>query len=530
MTPHFRRLRRIITAAAVGVIALTGLPSLPAGAATTVYQAEDATLSQAGVFSNHNGYTGAGFVDYTNVTGSYVEFSVTAAAAGAATLSFRYANGTTVNRPMTIAVNGTAVSSNLSFSGTGNWDTWTDQSLSVTLAAGANTIRATANTANGGPNLDSLTVSDGGTTPPPTDWSVKVVDSTMQRFTPSSIGGWSYPVALFLQGMYQVYQRTGNPAYLQYIKDWANRFVDSSGNISQSFGNLDSMEAGNLLVIMYKETGQAKWRTAAQKIRTRLNTYPRTSDRGWWHSTSDSRQGQLWGDGVFMADPFVIRYGQTFNDATWGNDNASEQMQVYGKHLQRTDGNSAGLLWHAYDEPGGLTASWVHPEFGNTNGLTWCRAEGWYGMAMTDILELLPAGHARRAALLDILRKLIDGYVRWQDPASGRWWQLVDKAGASGNWLETSCSAMYTTVISRAVERGYVDASYQQYADKGYQGVLQKISLGSDGRTNLTDICIGTNADDSTSFYYDRPRATNDFHGLGAFLLMSEQMIRTGHG
>src|SRR5262249_43072701 len=48
-----------------------------ARAATAVdYQAEDAIISQGTVATNHLGYTGTGFVDYTNVAGSYVEFTV----------------------------------------------------------------------------------------------------------------------------------------------------------------------------------------------------------------------------------------------------------------------------------------------------------------------------------------------------------------------------------------------------------------------------------------------------------------------
>ncbi|HCU51433.1 MAG TPA: hypothetical protein DGG94_16810, partial [Micromonosporaceae bacterium] len=116
------------------------------------YQAEDATISQGVIESNHAGFTGTGFVNYDNVVGSYVQFAVTAPAAGNATLTFRYANGTTTNRP--VSVNGTV----LDFPATGAWTTWQTRSVTVALAAGANSVRATATTAGGGPNLDSLTV------------------------------------------------------------------------------------------------------------------------------------------------------------------------------------------------------------------------------------------------------------------------------------------------------------------------------------------------------------------------------------
>ena len=71
---------------AAGTTAVT-LPLL-ASAATTVYEAESATISQGAVANSHAGFTGTGFVDYNNVAGSYVEFSVPASKAGTVTLSF----------------------------------------------------------------------------------------------------------------------------------------------------------------------------------------------------------------------------------------------------------------------------------------------------------------------------------------------------------------------------------------------------------------------------------------------------------
>jgi Fungal chitosanase of glycosyl hydrolase group 75/Carbohydrate binding module (family 6) len=135
-------------------------------APATDYQAEDATISQGTVANNHLNYTGTGFVDYTNVTGSYVEWNVNVATAGSTSLTIRYANGTTTNRPMNISVNGATVASNLAFNGTGNWDTWATQAISAALNAGTNTVRATATTSNGGPNVDKLTVGGAGSPSP----------------------------------------------------------------------------------------------------------------------------------------------------------------------------------------------------------------------------------------------------------------------------------------------------------------------------------------------------------------------------
>ncbi|WP_327137787.1 glycoside hydrolase family 88 protein [Streptomyces sp. NBC_01340] len=348
------------------------------------------------------------------------------------------------------------------------------------------------------------------------DWSVALIDSTMARYTPSTIGGWSYPVGLYLYGQYLTYKRTHDARYLTYIKSYVDRFVSSDGSISQSFNSLDSMQAGRLLTILHHETGQDRYRKAALKIRSRLNTYPRTSDGGFWHADTSSRAHQLWSDGVYMVNPFLVEYGKEFGDTTYANDEAAKQLYVYGNHLQVAN----GLLKHAYDES--KTASWADP----ATGLApehWCRAVGWYAMAIVNVLDAIPVDHPRRPQLVGIFRRLAAGLEKSQDQATGRWFQVIDKGGRSDNWTETSCSSMFTYALSRGAQQGYLDPHYASVAQRGYQGVLARISVGSDGRTNLTDISIGTNVGDY-AYYIARDRATNDFHGLGAFLIMNEQL------
>ena len=127
-------------------------------AAPVRYESESATISQGLVESNHAGFTGTGFVNFDNVTGSSVEYTVTAPTAGPYSLTFRYANGTAVNRPVDVTVNGALAADDLAFNGTGAWTTYQTVTASATLVAGTNKIKTTAVTANGGPNADSLSI------------------------------------------------------------------------------------------------------------------------------------------------------------------------------------------------------------------------------------------------------------------------------------------------------------------------------------------------------------------------------------
>jgi len=528
--------RRLVRFAVVGALAVgasvTALAvPLLASAASTSYEAESATLSHATVANNHTGFTGTGFVDYDNAAGGYVEFQVSATAAGDATLTFRFANGTTTARAVDVSVNGGAATS-VSFAGTGSWNTWKTLDVPATLVAGTNTVRATATGSTGGPNLDSLSVTDSVVTPPSspppsgTDWSKAMAKTVMDAHSATSLS-WSYPNGLYLYGQYLLYQRTQDPNLLKYIQSWADHFIDSSGHISNSFGSLDSTQPAVVYLALFEKTGQTKYKNAAIQVEKRLehSNYPRTADNALWHATS--RQHQLWADGTFMALPFLARYENLIGDGGIARNDAIHNLIVYASHLQRP----SGILYHAYDESG--TQSWVvsgtkhSPE-------SWCRAIGWFAMASVMVLDVTPAGTTGRDTVLTNLQKLAAGIKQYQDPKTGRWFQVVDRGDRSDNWTETSCSSMFTYTISRSVEQGYIDASYKPVAAKGYLGpnldgkggVLGKISLDSAGHVKLTDICIGTNVGDY-AFYIARPRATNDFHGLGSFMIMNEQLRRT---
>jgi hypothetical protein len=169
---------RAALALAVVISSTTVLASATlAQAAPTRLEAESATISQGGVESNHTGFSGTGFVNLDNVTGSFVEFAVTGPLSQ---VDIRYANGTTTNRPMT--VNGVTVD----FPPTANWDTWAVATVNLTIAEGAQHIRLTSSTANGGPNLDFLEFStDSGYQAENATISQGVVESNHLGFTGS---------------------------------------------------------------------------------------------------------------------------------------------------------------------------------------------------------------------------------------------------------------------------------------------------------------------------------------------------------
>lgn len=352
------------------------------------------------------------------------------------------------------------------------------------------------------------------------DWSKAVVENMMSRKPdPGTLSGWGYAVSLYLYGQYLFYKRHGDRKYLDYIQGWVDHHVDEQGKIDRAITALDFMLPGNLLLVLWKETGKEKYRTAAQTIRRTFDTYPRTEDGGFWHALS--RQHQLWLDGMFMSMPFLARYGQTFNEQQYTVDEAAKQLLIYAKHLNDP---ASGLMFHAYDESG--AQPWADPVTHHSS-FFWCRAIGWFGMALIEVLEIMPHSHPKRGELIALVKQLCTAYGRYQDPATGLWYQIVDKGSDPNNWHETSSSSMFTYTLSKAVARGYVPRKMSAVARKGYAGVLTQLSLDDAGHAHIANICEGTNVGD-LAFYYNRPRSTDDFHGIGAFLIMNEQLRMRG--
>ena len=121
-------------------------------------------------------------------------------------------------------------------------------------------------------------------------------------------------------------------------------------------------------------------------------------------------------------------------------------------HLPKGD---SGLLLHGWDED--KDARWADPQTGFAPEV-WSEGLGWYALIMVESLDLFPENHPDYGELLGITRRLMAGLKRTQDPATGLWYQVVDRGGEPGNWHETSGSAMFVYALQRAIDLGIVKA------------------------------------------------------------------------
>jgi unsaturated rhamnogalacturonyl hydrolase len=336
---------------------------------------------------------------------------------------------------------------------------------------------------------------------------------------------WNYDQGVVLKGIEGVWLNTADGKYFRFIQQSIDRFVGDDGTIrtyAQNEYNIDNILNGRILLLLYNVTGQEKYRKAAALLREQLKTHPRTSDGGFWHK--QIYPSQMWLDGLYMGEPFYAEYAATFHeDAAF--DDIARQFVLMELHSRDA---KTGLLYHAWDES--RKQRWANPATGRSPNF-WGRAMGWYAMALVDTLDYFPKNHPQRGALIEILKRLAVAVQEYQEPKSGLWYEVLDKGGEKGNYLEASVSCMFTYALARSVRKGYLPGSYLTVAQKGYRGIVNRfIKTGPGGQVNLEGTVsvggLGGNPyrDGSYEYYLSEKVVTNDPKGVGAFLMASKEM------
>ena len=379
---------------------------------------------------------------------------------------------------------------------------------------------------------------------------------------------WSYVMGIELEGMLDTYLKYGGDDILNYCKMYTDKMIDQQGNIT-GYNildyNLDNIRTGHFVTRMYQKWPEAKNLLAMQTMMKQLKDQPRTiADKVYWHKAIYAYQ--VWLDGIFMGLPFrTLTAPITANvGAKTAKQKAAAQKEILAIYddavnqlkitYQRTLDPKTGLNRHAYDET--RKTFWADKETGLSQHC-WGRAQGWYTMALIEVLDALPEDYARRSEVIDLLVKDFDAILKWQDKQSGVWYQVMDSPGREGNYLESTCSAMFTYALLKAYRKGYVGDKYRDAGIRAYKGMIKNfIKVHSDKTISLTECCsvagLGPAATDevkaamkqvnpkgsvkenrkrdgSYSYYLSEPIRDNDAKGVGPFIWASLEMEMLGY-
>ncbi|MGM8361808.1 glycoside hydrolase family 88/105 protein [Flavobacterium sp. ARAG 55.4] len=375
----------------------------------------------------------------------------------------------------------------------------------------------------------------------PIEWSKKMADSDQKRVpNPVFLDGVKYPKWNYTNGLVclanqKLFDYTKDKKYWDYAFEYANQLIDDKGQILGGFAvdrySLDLVNSGKILFDIYKKTADSRYKTAMDSLHKQLEHHPRNTDRGYWHKKS--YPWQMWLDGVYMADPFSAQYGAEFK-LDKAIDDAILQVELIQKH---TFDPKTGLNFHGYDEK--RQQFWANKTTGTSSHI-WGRAQGWYCMALVDILDFVPENHPKRKQLIKIVQKVFSAVLKAQDTETKVWWQVMDQPRRQGNYLESTCSTMFIYSFAKAYNKGYVGSKFLTAARTGFEGVLKQfIKQNPDGTISITKCCAvaglgGKNPQDrdgSFEYYISEPIRENDAKAVGPFILagIELQMILDKH-
>ena len=320
---------------------------------------------------------------------------------------------------------------------------------------------------------------------------------------------WEYTPTLMARAFVELYTATDDSLYLNHALQFADQFIGEDGTIltyKKSLYNMDRIQGGNFLILLDAIHPKPEYRIAIDSLRQQLREQPRTEEGGFWHK--QVYEHQMWLDGLFTGTTFYARYAAWKPEPEAWSDIA-RQFLIVDAHTRKAN----GLNYHGWDESRQM--GWANPETGCSNE-SWGRAEGWYVMALCDVIELMPEDQPERPELIAILQRVMNSLLAVQDTKTHLWYQVPDRAGEEGNYLESTCSAMYCYAMAKGARLGVLPASYKTEAQRVLAGLkTYKLRINEDGTLSLTDCCAvaglgGNPYRDGTYDYYIHERIRDD--------------------
>ncbi len=355
-------------------------------------------------------------------------------------------------------------------------------------------------------------------------WSVRMSDSVLRRFSADRTR-WHYEEGLVVKAVADTAAAAGEERLARFVREWVDLWVTPDGDIRtyrMDEFNLDQIYPGRVLFPVLRQTGGLRYRKAIELMREQLRRQPRNKSGGFWHK--QIYPNQMWLDGIYMACPFYAEYASLFGDGA-GFEDITAQIALIEKH---TRDPKTGLLYHGWDES--RQQRWASPATGCSPQF-WGRGMGWFAMAVVDVLDYFPPEHAGRKILTDILNRAALAVLGVQDSESGLWYQVLDRAGAPGNYQESSASAMFAYAFAKGVRKGLLAPGYLDAARKAFRGLVDhQVVQDADGGWSLNGICsvagLGGEPyrDGSYGYYTGEKVTTNDPKGVGAFILAALEM------
>lgn len=341
---------------------------------------------------------------------------------------------------------------------------------------------------------------------------------------------WNYTTGLELLSLMDAAEAYDHPEFYDYAVRYFDTIVRTDGSVltyRKEKYNLDHVCPGRALFEIHGRTGEERYKKVLDTLYAQLRKQPRNADGVFWHK--EVYPNQVWLDGLYMAEPFYAEYAGKYLSGADYDAAVADIVNQFVVAAGHTFDPATGLYRHAYDDSRAMF--WCDPVTGQS-AHAWCRAMGWYAMAIVETLQYLDVNE-RTQPMVDLLNRIYEVLPRYADPATGMWYQVLDQPGRAGNYLESTGSAMFVYAQLKGVRLGYLPAERLPEAMKAYERLVDRfVRENPDGTISLTDCCsvagLGGKQRRSGTFdyYISEPIIDNDCKGVGPLIWASIEYDR----
>jgi unsaturated rhamnogalacturonyl hydrolase len=334
---------------------------------------------------------------------------------------------------------------------------------------------------------------------------------------------WNYVDGCMMTALWELYTQTWDERLAVFVRRFLDYYIDDTGTplgYKLEDYNLDCINGGRVLFDIYASTGNEKYKRAIDLLRRQLVEQPRTKEGSFWHKLI--YPNQVWLDGLYMAQVFAVRWALGYG----GRPELGDIARQFATVRARLWMPEKALYCHGYDETREIF--WAEQATGRSKNV-WLRAVGWFLAALADVL-----GYWQNPALAAHLKEAAEGLLPHMDKATGMFYQVVDAGSRSGNYLETSGSAMAAYAFLKGARLGALPEEYRAHGRRVFEGICERrLSVREDG-LNLSGICLvaglgpegNTRRDGTFEYYVSEPVVENDAKGVAPFLMCYTEIMR----
>ncbi len=342
------------------------------------------------------------------------------------------------------------------------------------------------------------------------------------EFLPAEKYHWTWQNAALLNTIKVQYEISSNEKkkdYLDYIRKAMDRKLKKANGKSPN-----ATASGLGMAFLARVTGEKKYKRIADKVYKDYSKIQRTDNGGVSHLRNYK---ELWDDTIFMVGSFLREMYLLTEDEKYLNE-LVHQVEV---HRAKLKDDHWGLWYHGWDGDDKNRSNFICGQKGWSNNPQkrseeiWGRGNGWVIVTLAETVHALPKELPQRTKLAAYLKEMLLHLPSLQDTETGHWYQLPVRKEEEGNFIESSCTAMFAYGILIGLKEGIIEGqAYETSVQKAFNGLRKYSILKVKDKLQTLNICNGTCIGDS-SYYFNRKIKNEKSFGIGMFILFGSTYL-----